>query len=124
MRPCPPPRAASAFEPRRSGWPSHSEPPSSGTPRWPGAASTGRPPGLWRAGSTLTYADATGALLVLALPAALLRWRDVRAPGAGLANVDRGASRRLEVGHALAVFVLLTGVLASVSRGALLALVL
>jgi O-antigen ligase len=63
--------------------------------------------GLWRASSTLTYANALGALLVLCLPAALLQ------------EMDRpGPSGRL------ITFAILAGIFASLSRGAIFGLVL
>jgi hypothetical protein len=61
----------------------------------------------WRAGSTLTYANAFGALLILVLPAAALRVR-----------------RRHDAEAALIFAIALAGVFASGSRGAFLALMI
>src|SRR5207245_997371 len=62
-----------------------------------------RATGLWRAASTLTYANALGALLVLSVPAALV-----------LAAERPGPIARVFT------FLILAGVLASLSRGAFL----
>ncbi|HJP65474.1 MAG TPA: O-antigen ligase family protein [Actinomycetota bacterium] len=63
--------------------------------------------GLWRASSTLTYANAFGAAMVVTLPAALVLM-----------------AARPHPGHRLAAFLMLAGLGASLSRGGVLALIL
>jgi hypothetical protein len=62
--------------------------------------------GVWRAASTLTYANALGALLVVSLPAAVLHAAERPGPSARLLT-----------------YLILAGAIASLSRGAILGLV-